>query len=670
MRWRILTFPLLLLAFAPHSFCADPISIKIREVGLGNVYFAHSGPTLVSFDVRNTTMQDIAVSLLVDEVNLLFDAGSVTTSITLPLALSPGEERTIHVPLQILQNENQRLVLYLEARDAKSRIVGRAARRIGPKTEGQVIGLICTTPELCRTIQQSILLTGSPDEQTHKSQALRMVQLSNPPSEGWAYLPANTVVLAAPVARFSDTQREALELFLRNGGTLVLIEDQIADGISSNAGTNPAASRVLLSDLNLMNRNAYFLELYRGRLPFGQSLKVGSGHLARIPSSTSKEFSTYFRPLGFTPSTPEEVIRQFRRVTSEWQAADESQSTWLMKRLGTSFRFPSFLEMLLWMIGYLLVAGLVNFIFLRRIGRPEWAWITIPATAFITSVLLYGASARNRPRNFNLDDMTVYRMDNLSSLAIADSKIRISAPRRSSVQPMIPADWVYLPPRRNSPIIFDVPFSAGLSGPQIGEFLLDRSWETRISLRKWSFTEIEFTGHHRFAGTVSRDSGGRMHNDTGISFQQAIVVDRGNIFLLGSFPSGSTIDLARMQRLDYSKESGRSVNRLPDYPGPPFQFHKPNTQEDGGAGAEERFQSNGQAKLEQMNKEWDDLAVQPFSLTELVRGWVRNGDDVFAETKAVFFGLSDQATLGPSLRGQSPDRKSASLTVVTFGAWP
>jgi hypothetical protein len=71
-----------------------------------------------------------------------------------------------------------------------------------------------------------------------------------------------------------------------------------------------------------------------------------------------------------------------------------------------------------------------------------------------------------------------------------------------------------------------------------------------------------------------------------------------------------------------------------------------------------------------MEEEWDNLATQPFSLVELLRGWPRSGDDVFSETKAVFFGLSDQATVGPSLREKSPDRKSASLTVVTFGTWP
>ena len=662
MHRRISTLLVLLFGFAPATFGADAVSIKIRQVGLQGIYSQGNSPSLVSFDVRNTTMQNLPVSLLVDEVSLENDSNSVTTSIDLPLALSPGEERTIHVPLQIITGNNRRLVLYLEARDANNRIVGRTARLVGPKTDGQVIGLICATNDVCRSIQQSILLSGSPDEQTLKSKTLRMIQLLEPPSEGWAYVPAHTVILAAPIASLAETQREALELFLRNGGTLVLIEDQLADGASSNPGTNPAASSVSLSDLNSLNRKTYFLELYRSRLPIGRFLKVGSGHLVRLPSVTGKEFSYYFRPIGFSASTPEEVRRQFPRDTRELQAADESQPAWLMKRLGTGFRFPSFLEILLWMIGYLLVIGVVNFILLRRIGKPEWGWLSIPTIAIVTSVLLYGTSARHRPRNFNLDDMAVYRMDNLSSLATAEAKVRISAPWRSTVEPVVPSDWVYSPARGSTGDFIDGSFTSGSANrASISEYVLDRSWETKLSLRKWSFTEIDFTGHHRFAGTVFRDAVGRIHNGTGISFRQAIVADHADIFLVGSFPAGAAIDLAHAERLSFSKESGRWVNRLPGYPGPPFVFRKP----------EERSGRNLTAEeWKQMNEEWDRLAAQPFSLVELLRGWPRNGEDVFSETKAVFFGVSDEATVGPSLRGKSPDRKSASLTIVTFEAWP
>lgn len=208
---------------------------------------------------------------------------------------------------------------------------------------------------------------------------------------------------------------------------------------------------------------------------------------------------------------------------------------------------------------------------------------------------------------------------------------------------------------------------AGSANPGFGnaanvsEYVLDRSWETNLSLRKWSFTELNFSGSRRFAGTISRDSAGRLHNDTGISFRQSIVVDQKDVFVLDSFSAGAAVDLTQVPRRSYVNEAGRSVNRLPQYPGPPFAFHKPD---------EEKFRNWSEAETKQMEEEWDNLAEQPFSLIELLRGWSRNGDDVFSETKAVFFGLSDQATVGPSLREKSSDRKSTSLTVVTFGTWP
>jgi len=660
MRSRAILLLFLLTGIAPASRSADAISLKIRQVGLENVYSLGNSPTLISFDARNTTTQSIPISLLVDEVSLESDAASVTTSITLALVLSPGEERTFRVPLQIIPGNDRKLVIYLEARDSDNLIVGRTARLVGPRPEGQIFGLICATPELCRNIQQSILLSGSPDEQTYKSQTLRMIQLSDPPSEGWAYAAANTVILAAPIARLSDGQRQALELFLLNGGNLILIENQIADGVSSNPGTNLSSAKLSLLDSDVLCRNAFFLELYRIRLPFGHLLRVGSGHLVRFPTIAGKEFSTYFRPIGFSPSTPEETRRQFPLDTAGWQSGEFSQSTWLMKRLGTGFRFPTFLEILLWLIGYLLAVGIFNFILLRRISRPEWGWFTIPAISILTSVLLYGTSARHRPRNFNLDDVVVYRMDNLSSLATANAKVRISSPRRATVEPIVPGGWIYSPPPNYSTTAFDgspiLNNSANVHG-----YVLGKNWETSLTLRKWSFTEINFLGSRRFAGTISRDAADRIHNGTGISFEQAIVVDHAAVFLLGSFPAGQTLDLAKVPRREFQKESGRSVDRLPQYPGPPFHFRKP---------AEHRNRGFTEVESKQMNEEWDHLAAQPFSLLELLRGWSTSGEDIFANNKAVFFGLSDQATLGPVLQGQSPSQKSASLMVVTFGAWP
>jgi hypothetical protein len=662
MRRRSLLLVLLLIALSPASRSADAVSIKIREFGLENVYASNGGPTLVSFDVRNTTMQGIPTSLTVDEVSITNDSNSVTTSIDMAFQLLPGEERTFRVPLQITPPNNEsRLVLYIEARGQDNLIIGRTARLVGPKIDGRIMGLICSTPELCRTIQQSILLSGTAEEQTYKSQTLRLIQLTDPPSESWAYAPANVIILAAPVARFSPSQLEALELFVRNGGTLVFVEDQVADTVSRDPGTNPALTSFSLADANRMNRNLSFLERYRRRSPFGHSLLIGNGRVIRVPSVTSKEFSAYTRPLGFSVTTPEETRRQFPRKEKDNQGADFTQTLWLMKRLGTTFKFPGFLEILLWMIGYILVVGAVNFVLLRRLGKPELGWLTIPAIAICASILIYVTSARHRPRNYNLDDMVVYHMDDLSSLATAQARMRVSSPRRSSVEPVVPAEWIYDIPARGFRSDFVDFAPARQFNANVQSYFLDRSWRTRISLRKWSFTDLDFFSSHRFAGTVSRDSAGRLHNDTGISFQQAIVADKQNVYLLGAFPSGAAVQIDQLPHLDYAKESGHSINRVPEYPGPPFPFVR--TQPPEGV----RVFVVGNKRIEE---EWDKLATQPFSLVELLRGWPTNGDDVFSETKAVFFGLSNQATLGSSLEGVSPERKSASLTIVTFGTWP
>ncbi len=335
---RFLILFLHLMGLAPVSPGADAVSIKIRQIGLENYYALGNSPTLISADVHNTTMQTVPIALLVDEVDLEYDARSVTTSLTLPFVLSPGEERTIRVPLRIIPGENRRFVIYLEARNANGLPVGRTGRLVPPKVQGQLIALICSTAKLCRGIQQSILFAGSPEEQTHKSQSLRMAQLSEPPSEGWAYSPASMVILAAPLSRLSDTQREALELFLRNGGKLILIEDQLGDGLSSSPETSPAAKTASFSTLAALNR-----------------------------------------PIGFSSNTPQLLVRQFVRANSNLQWMNADQSSWLMRRLGTTFRFPSFLEILCWLVGYLLLVGLVNFVVLRAMGKPEWAWFTIPA---------------------------------------------------------------------------------------------------------------------------------------------------------------------------------------------------------------------------------------------------------------------------------------------------
>ncbi len=653
MQRRLALALFLLAAFSSACRAGDSVAVKIKEFGLGGLFSNNTGSTLVEVEARNLTDSPLSLNLSVAELNLDAEALPASETIDIPLTLARGEARTFNVPVHLFPLDHG--VIFVEARDAGGRILGRTGLRVGQNTQGGLIALLCASPEVCRSLQQSILLSGTAEEQTRKSQSVRFVQVEEPPPVDWAYWPAFTVILALPVAELSAAQREALEIYMHGGGTLVLLEDQAADGPSLLSSSSSTSSGATARDAG----SARFLALYRARAKEGQAVPVGDGKLISFRSLSSQSFADYFRPMGFSGDTPPELRRRwpYELGSQVWgQRADERQ--WLMRRLGTSFRFPTFLELLLWIVGYLILVGVVNFVVLRRIGHPEWGWISIPALAILFSLCLFTVSARNHPRNFGLDEIVEYRMDPFSPIAMLQARVRVSAPVRSTVVPVLPAGLNYEYAQRQSDVSNEglLPQAAGEG---IRKITLDDTWQTHFTLRRWSFRDIDFLGHRVFAGKIYRDSSGHFHNDSGLHYLQAIVVDRDDVFLLGDFPSGAVLDLGHVQRLPYAQETGRQLPNNQAYPGPPFAFH----QTDGGWHTSEE-----QLKLYQ--KEQKSLVDQPFSLLELIRGWSPVGADVFADTKAVFFGLSTDAALGASLRDRSPDHKTFSLTIVTFKEWP
>jgi hypothetical protein len=653
MQRRIALSLLLLAALSSPCRAGDSVVVKIKEFGLGGLFSNNTLSTLVEIEARNVSDAPLTLNLSVAELNL--DAAALPASETtdIPVTLASGEVRTLDVPVHVFPLD--RGVIFVEARDAAGGILGRTGRRVVQNMQGGLIALLCASPEVCRSLQQSILLSGTAEEQTRKSQSVHFVQLAEPPSVDWAYSPASTVIVALPIARLSAAQREALEIFMHRGGTLVLLEDQAADGPSLLSASSNTSSAATAHD----SSSARFLGQYRARAQEGQFVSVGDGQLLTFRSISSQSFADHFRPIGFSSDTPPALRQRLingpgAQVTG--QRADERQ--WLMRRLGTSFRFPTFLELLLWIIGYLILVGIVNFVVLRRIGRPEWGWISIPALAILFSLLLYMVSARNHPSNFGLDEIVEYRMDPSSPIALLQARVRVSAPVRSSVAPVLPAGLNYEYAQRQSDISNEG-LIAQAAGEGIRKITLGHTWETQFTLRRWSFRDIDFQGYRVFTGNIYRDTSGHFHNDSGLHYRQAIVVDRDDVFLLGDFPSGAVVDLGHVQRLPYAQETGRQLPNNQAYPGPPFGFH----QTEGGWHTSEE-------QLRLYEKEQKSLMNQPFSLLELIRGWSPVGEDVFADTRAVFFGLSTDAALGASLQDRSPDHKNFSLTIVTFKEWP
>jgi hypothetical protein len=648
---RLLLSSLFFLGCACASFAADSVALKIKPLGLDGAYTTNGAIALVEVELHNNTASALSLTLTVSEVNLDADATPISETFAMPLKLTANESRSASVPLHLYQMGTP--VIYAEARDEQGWPIGRAGRRVGERSNGVIIGLLCGSAEVCRAIRQAILLTGSEEEQTRKSQNLRLMQLSEPPAEGWAYAPARTVIVASPLGKLSAEQRLALEIYLHSGGGLALIEDQLGDGPAFFPTAQSSSKKAEAGEAAA----ARFLGVYRATAEEGKSTVVDEGTLVHFRTISSPAFAEHFRPLGFSESTPEAVRQRAAAPESPpmAQAATE-EIQWLMKRLGTTFRFPTFLELLLWIAAYLLLVGVVNFIILRRMDRQEWGWITIPVLAIVFSVVLYVVGTRNHPKNFGLDEVVQYRLDPRSPLAVMQAKMRISAPSRATVHAMLPAGVVFENGQRAfmaGDLVIGSPAREALDNITVGE-----NWETQFPLRRWSFRDLDFGGHRVFSGSIYRDSAGHFHNDSGIQFEQAIVVDHEDVFLLGNFPPGSAPDLGHVERRPYAEETGRIIQGNRGYPGPPFA-HKLTS---GWPATEEQ--------LKQYEKERNELSQRPFSVLELIRGWSPIGDDVFYQTRAIFFGLSKEATLDAALRDQSPDHKAYSLLVVTFKDWP
>jgi hypothetical protein len=633
---RLLWLPAL-LALALPVRSATPVAVSIRQFGLGGVYSVNAGPTWVQVAVRNNGSRAVSLHLKVAELNLDAGALPMTESPSFALTLEAGEERVVDAAMNIFPGDPKHTVIYAEATGPDGFPLGRAGRVVGPSNQDRLIAVLCSTADGCKAVRQRILLSGTPEEQQARSESTRLVQLPDPPAVAWAYGRANLVVVATPVSSLSPAQRDALELYMLAGGGLVLVEDQLAD---------PLVSPQLLA-------------AYRTGVPEGRVFPAGAGHFVHVASASNSAFLNYLFPPQFSARSGEQRGgNAWSARTMAQQGEGSSELPWIMKRTGTTFRFPSFMSLLLWILAYLACAGLLNFVILRRFRRPEWAWATIPSFAVLFSLILYMVSVRTHPSKFGTSEVVVYRMTDLSALSQVSARIRVSSPSRSALTLSMPREVSFRDPRGYLGM-FDTPAlfrSSNFWTP--ADIAVEKKWEMRFALRRWSFRDLDFVTGHRFPGTVRRDAQGLLHNDTAVAFDSALVAKEGAVFLLGNLPAGGVVDLSKVERRDYRAETGRTLRAIP-YPGPPF--------------AHEFSNRNGEVPADRARSfqlEYEALAAKPFSPLELIRGWPEDGSLTFSETKAVFFGIGGAPSLGPELPSRSPSQSSSSLVVVTFGEWP
>ena len=316
---------------------------------------------------------------------------------------------------------------------------------------------------------------------------------------------------------------------------------------------------------------------------------------------------------------------------------DRSEPGWMLRRLARAPVFPSLGTLGLAFLAYVVVVGVVNFAVLRRLGRPEWAWLSVPALAIVFATAFYLVATRHRPHTFHLDEVALRWMDDRSALAAIQETLRLSSAGRADVRLSVPGDTVLTGPRA-LPNVMQVA-ALGVQAPTV-------AWSVRpgpplvvdVGLAPWSFRDVSIRATRRLSGTVRLDEG-VLRNETGEAFTQALFVEPGWVYTLGAVPAGGAVELSRAPREPLAQYAGR---------GWPFP-HGVSVDAAAPRGAATPGPDGA------------------FALTELLRGWPTDGGRAFEVRRGLVFAYGPAGTLNGGVTGTLATRAAHVVTVVSLG---
>jgi hypothetical protein len=585
---------ILLLTFPARSQDAMRVGIGLGE------YYSYAAPTPVRVQLPAAAP---AQSI---ELEFVVRSGSDerrrdilrTDRFAKRVQVSAGQAFDIEVPILIPQTSWGVLDVTASGADGKLiASVSRDLREVIPLSNGQyLVAIYCQDQPTCQNVQAQIAFGPRAVENSAENKNLRTATFREARADWWAYGAARCVVLAGPIAGFSQGERQALENYLRSGGVLALFEDQVAD--------------------------KDFLATYRQGTVDSAPIQVGRGKLIRLASSASSlripELSgrTIAR-LGFMVALPTE----------------QSTADVLLRRTGVWFKFPRLRWLIIWLAIYLLIVGPINFAILRRLKRLEWGWTTMCVLAALFAAGFYLSAGARRPKNYTVDNATIYSMDDRSPLALEDVGVRVSAPERGDVRVAVNDDVVVLP---------GVMRSEDESDLQIGAAMLNKAhvlqgWSmemgsptiVKMPMLRWSLQDLSFQGFHRFPGTVHWTSQTKLKNETGEAFRGAMLFDfsANKQYLLPAIAPGQEIDLAEMKFADIWTHERKPNNQFETF----FDFPRTDT-------------------------------IPPFSVAEVPYSGFQ-----IPNSGPTFAGLSDEPVPEADLQPAAVHRSATALTLVYLG---
>ena len=508
---------------APHCVLAQTASIS--DVGLEGFLPTGGTPTRVRIRLSNPTNWPVTINLTISVAQK--DAGVNNRRVDQFMSsekVGPGESRLVSLPISLWATVP---VLSLEARTSDGHEVGQQTRILNRANSNLLVALLCAEEKTCNQVLGALESSGDDTEKAAKTKTYTFLVLKDLEDNWWEYLPAHGLVLARPNAGLSEKQRLAIEGYCRQQGQLVVLDNLAGPGL---------------------------LEAYRntksGSYPRDA---LGAGYFYRF--ADAEAFASFLdRSVHETSEWKDgHYFRQFTRYRANVWDINQGH------RLATMFEFPTFRWLILWLIVYVVVVGAVNFYVLTKINRRELAWITVPAIALAFALMLYLMGTAKRPTKIGLDDIATYQLDDHTTTASATYDVRVSSPRRQDLTLRVPGNvlWTGVD-HQISPFA-----SFSIFDRQTAD--LKPGWKVRmaaknefdIPLLQWSYQDVSLFGLASLPGTIKRVPGGRLVNQTGLTFRQGVFRDGEKVYDLQRIAAGAEFDPRNGPMTDLNEETRR-----------------------------------------------------------------------------------------------------------------
>jgi hypothetical protein len=519
------------LAFLLPASARAQDSFRIDEVGFGPTgIYSSNGPT--PFRIH------IPAQSAANTIRLEFQFEGSDTERG-PLHLLPDLYlETVHlqknIPKDIVvplyPHAGVKRALRLVVTDASGLEIGGATHEMSSDfgSGAHLVAIYCSEGADC-TKAESQLSVGIRDlERIEKRKMYAVAPFQQPYDEWWAYGVADIVILPGSISGLTTDQRSALEMYLRAGGTLVLLEKEIAD--------------------------KSFLAAYRKQTPSPVPIVVGRGRLIRLSGLDGGELSGIFnskppRPFG----------------NGVWENAQNSGQQRVLDKVGVTFTFPRLRWLMIWLGIFIIIIGPLNFTCLRRLGKLEWGWISTSVIALSFAAALYIMSSRQRPKDFTLDSVAVYWMDDKSPVAFAHYGFRVFSPEHRSIALTMNDDAVLSSPSLRSIYGSGVNIGTEFSripslGPGI-QFQLQTPSQITFPMLRWSSEDFFAAAPRPFPGTVHWASPMHLKNDTLLTFRDGIFYDfkSNKQYRIPLFPPGDLADLGAFETKPIHNDDGAPI---------------------------------------------------------------------------------------------------------------